>query len=121
MIPHYLRSCLLAANNDTAGSGSHSGLDFENPADKLYAFGKLWATYAGEPAFSAFHGLMFGRMHSHKGNRGFEDIPRVILDYAERHHPQYLETCGDWEDGAPIGAWEAYAREVPPEVEQHVE
>ena len=65
---------------------------------------------------SGIKGGLFGRMHSHKGNRGFDDIPRVILDYSEKHHPQYLEPCNDWDDGFPIGTWEAYAREVPPEV-----
>ena len=37
------------------------------------------------------------------------------LDYAEKHHPEYLEPCDDWDDGFPIGTWEAYARDVPPE------
>ena len=66
---------------------------------------------------SGIKGALFGRMHSHKGNRGYEDIPRLILDYAERHHPEFLEPCEDWDDGFPIGTWEAYAREVPPEVQ----
>jgi Protein of unknown function (DUF1838) len=61
-------------------------------------------------------GVLFGRMHSHKQNRGFEDIPPKVLAYAEKHHPQYLEPCNDWDDGFPIGTWEAYARSVPAEV-----
>ena len=60
-------------------------------------------------------GALFGRMHSHKRNRGLEDIPPKVLAYAERHHPEYLEPCQDWDDGFPIGTWEAYARSVPPE------
>ncbi len=64
---------------------------------------------------SGINGSLFGRMHSHKSDRGFEDIPRAILDYSERHHPNFLEPCTDWDDGFPIGTWEAYARDVAPE------
>ena len=64
---------------------------------------------------SGVEGMLFGRMHSHKSNRGFDDIPADVLAYAEQHHPEYLEPCTDWDDGHPIGTWEAYARDVPPE------
>ena len=64
---------------------------------------------------SGIEGALFGRMHSHKGNTGFDDIPAPILRYAQQHHPDYLEPCDDWDDGFPIGTWEAYARAVPPE------
>jgi hypothetical protein len=37
------------------------GLDYSNPRDNLYAFGKIWAGY-GEPVIGAFHGLMYGRV-----------------------------------------------------------
>ena len=59
--------------------------------------------------------LLFGRMHSHKQGRGHEDIPRQLLDWAETNCPDYLEPCDDWDDGAPMSTWEAYARDVPPE------
>ena len=65
---------------------------------------------------SGIDGVLFGRMHSHKSNAGFTDIPDKVLAYTERHYPEYLEPCTDWEDGAPIGTWEAYARDTPPEV-----
>ena len=64
---------------------------------------------------SGVEGVLFGRMNSHKTNQGYTDIPPKVLAYAERHHPQFLEPCSDWDDGFPIGTWEAYAREVPPE------
>ena len=64
---------------------------------------------------SGIEGALFGRMPSHKANRGFDDIPRKILDYTEQKHPEFLEPCTDWDDGFPIGTWEAYAREVTPE------
>jgi hypothetical protein len=65
---------------------------------------------------SGVDGGLFGRMHSHKRNLGFEDIPPAVLDYTERHHAEYLEPCDDWDDGQPLGTWEAYARDMPPEV-----
>jgi hypothetical protein len=62
-------------------------------------------------------GALFGRMHSHKRNRGFEDIPPKVLAYTEKHHPEYLQPCEDWDDGFPIGTWEAYAQAVEPEIQ----
>ncbi|MEH6550733.1 MAG: DUF1838 family protein [Pseudomonadales bacterium] len=64
---------------------------------------------------SGIDGHLFGRMHSHKSNQGFTDIPPKVLAYAEKHHPEYLEACTDWDDGFPIGTWEAYARDTGPE------
>lgn len=61
-------------------------------------------------------GALFGRMHSHKQNNGLGDIPAKVLAYAEKHCPEYLEPCTDWDDGFLIGTWEAYARGVPPEI-----
>ena len=66
---------------------------------------------------SGIDGFLFGRMHSHKSNSGYDDIPTKVLAYAEKHHPEYLEACTDWDDGFPIGTWEAYARDVTPEIE----
>lgn len=64
---------------------------------------------------SGVEGILFGRMHSHKSNRGYTDIPAKVLAYTEKHHSEYLEPCTDWDDGFPIGTWEAYARTIPPE------
>ena len=36
-------------------------LDFNNPYDNLYAFGKIWGGY-DEPVLSGFHGLMYARI-----------------------------------------------------------
>ena len=71
-----------------------------------------WMKMGGKHA----QGSLFGRMHSHKRNRGFGDIPPKVLAYAEANCPDYLEPCEDWDDGFPIGTWEAYARSVPPEI-----
>ncbi len=66
---------------------------------------------------SEIEGTLFGRMHSHKSNAGYIDIPEKTLAFTERHHPEFLEPCTDWDDGFPIGTWEAYANTVPPEVD----
>ena len=65
---------------------------------------------------SGVDGVLFGRMHSHKSARGFADVPAKVLAYTEKHYPDFLEPPGDWDDGFPIGTWEAYARDVAPEV-----
>lgn len=64
---------------------------------------------------SGVDGVLFGRMHSHKSNDGFADIPPKVMAYTEKHHPDYLQPCTDWDDGFPIGTWEAYARQMPAE------
>lgn len=64
---------------------------------------------------SGIDGVLFGRMHSHKSNQGLVDIPANVLAYTEKHHSEFLEPCEDWDDGFPIGTWEAYARDVKPE------
>lgn len=45
----------------TSSAGSAASLDFDNPYDNLYAFGKIWAGY-DEPQIGGFHGLMYGRI-----------------------------------------------------------
>lgn len=64
---------------------------------------------------SGVDGSLFGRMISVKGDGQAEDVPEKIHAYTAKHHPEYLEAPDDWDDGAPIGTWEAYARDVPPE------
>lgn len=36
-------------------------LDFDDPQDNLYAFGKIWGSYDA-PVLSGFHGLMYARI-----------------------------------------------------------
>jgi hypothetical protein len=42
-------------------SSGHPPLDFANPIDNLYAFGKIWCGYE-KPVIGGFHGLMYLRM-----------------------------------------------------------
>ncbi|MFO1426849.1 MAG: DUF1838 family protein [Steroidobacteraceae bacterium] len=51
------------ARQDAHGSSRRGSppLDFANPIDNLYAFGKIWSGY-GAPVIGGFHGLMYLRM-----------------------------------------------------------
>ena len=60
-------------------------------------------------------GVLFGRMVSVKADGRRGDVPRKVYDYVASHYPAFLEAPDDWDDGAPIGTWEAFARDVPPE------
>ncbi len=44
-----------------AGKRGSKSLDFSNPIDNLYAFGKIWSGY-DTPVIGGFHGLMYLRM-----------------------------------------------------------
>ena len=39
-----------------------SPLDFNNPKDNLYAFGKLWGSYADPPTYGGYQGVQFARI-----------------------------------------------------------
>ena len=43
------------------GARPTGALDYNDPYDNLYAFGKAWSGYE-EPVIGAFHGLMYGRV-----------------------------------------------------------
>ncbi len=45
----------------TPGKRGSKPLDFSNPIDNLYAFGKIWMGYE-QPVIGGFHGLMYMRM-----------------------------------------------------------
>jgi hypothetical protein len=65
---------------------------------------------------SGVDGALLGRMHSYKITGTIKDYPKKVLDYVELHYPEYFIPADDWDDGFPIGTWEAYARDVPAEV-----
>lgn len=54
-----------AVRRSAAGHAAGKPLDWDNPYDNLYAFGKIWAGYA-EPQIGAFHGLMYARIGSRR-------------------------------------------------------
>lgn len=51
----------VSAGGASAAGAKGGGLDFTNPRDNLYAFGKIWAGF-DEPVIGAFHGLMYARI-----------------------------------------------------------
>jgi hypothetical protein len=55
-------------------------------------------------------------MFSRTTHRGIDDVPRPILDRIMERDPSYLELPDDWNAGQVLSTWEAYARDVPPEV-----
>jgi len=61
--------------------------------------------------------VLFGRMFSHKGLKNYDDIPPKVLAYIEKNAPEYLQPPEDWPQVQPKGTWEAFAEEVPKEVE----
>ncbi len=65
---------------------------------------------------SGVEGVLFGRCFSRKCARGLADIPPVVRERVQQEAPEYLVAPTDWDDGHPIGTWEAYARAMPPEV-----
>lgn len=60
--------------------------------------------------------VLFGRMFSHQGLGGYDDVPPKVLAYIEKHAPEYLELPDHWPEVTPKGTWEAFAAEAPPEI-----
>ncbi|MDX2223903.1 MAG: DUF1838 family protein [Rhodospirillaceae bacterium] len=69
----------------------------------------------GGPQFK--DAVVFGRMFSHKGLKGFDEVPRKVLDYVEKHAPRYLELPPGWDTirSDRLDTWMAFAQDVPPE------
>jgi hypothetical protein len=61
--------------------------------------------------------LVFGRMFSHKGFSGYDEVPRKLLDYVEKHAPRYLEMAPGWDvqRSDRLDTWMTFAQDVPPE------
>jgi hypothetical protein len=59
---------------------------------------------------------LFGRMHSHKGLNGLDEVPPKVRAYIEKHAPEYFELPPGWEsDNKRVETWGAFAQDVPPE------
>jgi len=59
---------------------------------------------------------LFGRMFSHKGLKGLDDVPPKVRAYIEKHAPQFLTVPDGWvPDNSRVDTWKAYAQDIPPE------
>jgi hypothetical protein len=59
---------------------------------------------------------VFGRMFSHKGLRGYDEVPQKLLAYIEKHAPDYLTLPRDWPvRNDRVDTWNAFVMDVPPE------
>lgn len=59
---------------------------------------------------------IFGRMHSHKGLKGYGEVPPKLLAYVEKHAPEYLELPDHWNmNTSRVDTWKAYAQDIPAE------
>ena len=62
------------------------------------------------------NGSLFGRMFSHKGLQGYEDVPPKVLAYIEKNAPEFLTLPDHWNlDNSRVETWKAYSKDVPPE------
>jgi len=60
--------------------------------------------------------VLFGRMFSHKGLGGYDDVPPKVLAYIEKHAPEYLTLPDHWKlDNSRIDTFKTYAQDIPPE------
>jgi hypothetical protein len=59
---------------------------------------------------------VFGRMFSHKGLKGYGDVPPKLLAYIEKHAPDYLTLPDGWPvRNDRVDTWNAFVMDVPPE------
>lgn len=59
---------------------------------------------------------LFGRMFSHKGLKGYDEVPRKMLDYIEKNAPEYLTLPKEWPvTNSRMDTWSTFALDVPPE------
>lgn len=56
-----LSASLLSSTSQAAIQNRSGGLDYADPKDNLWAFGKIWAGY-DEPVIGGFFGLMYARV-----------------------------------------------------------
>lgn len=60
--------------------------------------------------------VLIGRMFSHKGLKGYGEVPRKVLDYVEKHAPEYLTLPKEWPTtNTRIDTWSTFAMDIPPE------
>ena len=73
------------APSRSSTAGSRASLEFSNPYDNLYAFGKIWAGYE-EPQIGGFHGLMYGRIGDARAAPLLLDVVRNMDNAIDTRH-----------------------------------
>jgi hypothetical protein len=64
---------------------------------------------------------LLGRMFSHKGLKGTDDVPPKVRAYIEKHAPEYLTVPDGWVPGnSRVDTWKAYSQDIPPEAPDYV-
>ena len=59
---------------------------------------------------------VFGRMFSHKGLKGYGELPAKLLAYIAKHAPAYLTIPAGWPvQNERVDTWNAFVMDVPPE------
>lgn len=66
---------------------------------------------------SGVDGVMFGRLFSRTTHRGRDDLPPALRERIEAEAPDYLDYPEDWDENAVLSSWEAFARDIPREVD----
>ncbi len=74
----------LSSVAQASGHGSGS-IDYLEPRDNLYAFGKMWGTYGDKPVYTAWQGILFASVGTKKlrplfGYTGFGNAQCKITD-----------------------------------------
>jgi len=61
-------------------------------------------------------GVLIGRMFSQKGLPGTQSVRPKLLNYIEKHAPEYLTLPDGWPiQNHRVGTWESYRQDIPPE------
>ena len=75
----------LSATLTSAMAATTQGLDYSDPKDNVYAFGKTWGTYADKPVYTAWKGMLFASVGTKElkplfGYTGFGNLQCKLLD-----------------------------------------
>ncbi len=74
-----------------------------------------WMLMGRSRTRSAPHpGFMFGRATARKCARGLDDLPNVLRDHAEKHHPEFLEPPAAYSE-PNVSSLETFARDRTPQ------
>lgn len=94
-----------------AATGKTNGLDFSKPRDNLYALGKIHGTFAKDPVYPTFRGIMFGRSGDERSRPlfGYEGFSSIRMDMTAEGHLRWwskeIAFYTDLQTGLPLDSW----------------